>query len=186
MARKQHYLTAWEWRAGDTNGISQADSLKEWKAVASFPSVVQMELAAHKLIPDYKIGENERAIQWVGEVDWEYRTSFTTPEVQGNIDLVFEGLDTVATVTLNGTEILKSDNMFIPARVPVKEHVKPAGEANELHIVFESPVKAGKVLESKYGERKSMMRDRKRMHLRKAQVRSNLAHLYHDSENQDF
>ncbi|PKS06037.1 hypothetical protein jhhlp_007871 [Lomentospora prolificans] len=171
MARKQHNLNSWQWRAGNTNGVAQADSLKEWKPVQSFPSVIQMELAANKLIPDYNIGENERQIQWVGEVDWEYQTSFSTPEDANaeNVDLVFEGLDTVATVTLNGAEILKSDNMFVPARVAVKQHLKPVGETNELHIAFESPVKAGLALEEKHGARKSMMRDKKRMHLRKAQ-----------------
>ncbi|SPO01822.1 related to beta-mannosidase [Cephalotrichum gorgonifer] len=174
MAQKQHNLTAWSWRAGTTNGIPQADPLKSWTPVTAFPSVIQMELLAHKLIPDPNIGENERQIQWVSDVDWEYSATFSSPPEAASdedveCDLVFEGLDTIATVTLNGTEILKSDNMFIPARVGVKGLLRPLGEDNELHITFESITKVARGLEEKFGARTSMMRDKKRMHVRKAQ-----------------
>ncbi|KAH8888054.1 family 2 glycosyl hydrolase [Thozetella sp. PMI_491] len=131
-----------------------------------------MELLQKNAIPDPNVGENERLIQWVGEVDWEYACSFeTVSDVVGkeHVELFFEGLDTFATVTLNGKIILRSDNMFIPARVSVKDVLKPAGEANELSIVFDSVLRRGLELEKKYGERKSMMRDKRRMHIRKAQ-----------------
>jgi len=83
---------------------------------------------------------------------------------------VFEGLDTFATVTLNGQEILKSNNMFLPARIDIKHLLKRAGEENVMEIVFESALKKGTELEKQYGERTSMMRDKRRMIMRKAQV----------------
>ena len=60
--------------------------------------------------------------------------------------LVFEGLDTFATVFLNGTEILKSENMFLPHRVDITNLgiLKPVGGDNKLEIVFESAVKRGR------------------------------------------
>ncbi len=180
MPRQQHTLSSdWRWRLANSNGVSKAEEdtkLKEWTPVASFPSVIQMELLAKKLIPDPNVGENERLIQWVGEADWEYACSFRTPEAVvataefGNVDLVFEGLDTFAKVTLNGKEILKSDNMFLSHRVPVKELLNGPDEDNELSIIFESALKRVKELEDTFGVRKSMMRDAKRMHTRKAQV----------------
>jgi hypothetical protein len=100
-----------------------------------------------------------------------YRTSFPTPTHTGqNTELVFEGLDTFATATLNGQEILKSNNMFLPARIDIKHLLKGAGEENVMEIVFESALKMGTELEKQYGERTSMMRDKRRMIMRKAQV----------------
>jgi beta-mannosidase len=53
--------------------------------------------------------------------------------------LVFEGLDTYTTVTLDGNKILESDNMFIGHRVDVTQQILASKIANELHtleIVF--------------------------------------------------
>ena len=51
--------------------------------------------------------------------------------------LAFDGLDTFATVRLNGQEILQSDNMFVPRRVSITEDLNVEGE-NVLEIEFES------------------------------------------------
>lgn len=164
----------WRWCLANTNGNKEAErrsaELKEWTPVTSFPSVIQAELLARKLIPDPYIGESERLVQWAGEADWTYATTFTTPadvESKENVDLIFEGLDTFATVKLNGTVILESDNMFVPARVPVKSLL--SDKENELEITFRSAITVGNELEAKYGARTSLMRDKRRMHMRKAQ-----------------
>ncbi|EXJ81605.1 hypothetical protein A1O1_07670 [Capronia coronata CBS 617.96] len=170
IKQRQDLNTGWKWRLANANGEAKADeSLKSWTPVQSFPSVIQMELLAHKIIPDPNVGENERQIQWAGRADWEYSCTFPTPEGSTFNDLVLEGLDTFATVTLNGREILKSDNMFIPHRVEVTSFLKPVKQDNELSIVFESAWKKGTELEAKFGPRKTWMRDRRRMHTRKAQ-----------------
>lgn len=177
MSRATNTLSSgWKWRLANAHGNAKAESLpslKEWTAVSVFPSVVQMELLEKKIIPDPNIGENEREAQWAGEVDWEYACSFQTPATisdRDNVDLVFEGLDTFATVRLNGEQILKSDNMFIPARVSVRSVLRPAGEVNNLCITFESALRASSKLEKEHGARTSLMRDKRRMHIRKAQV----------------
>jgi beta-mannosidase len=51
--------------------------------------------------------------------------------------LAFDGLDTFATVKLNGEIILESDNMFIPHRVDITKKLKPRNE-NTLEIEFAS------------------------------------------------
>ncbi|KAJ9136624.1 Beta-mannosidase-like protein [Pleurostoma richardsiae] len=173
MSRSRTGLASWRWRMASSNGNARADALpalKEWHPVSSFPSVIQMELVSMGAIPDPNIGENERMIQWVGEVDWEYECRFETPSAAEEfLDLVLEGLDTFATVSLNGVEILESDNMFVPHRVPVKSALRPARQQNELHILFESALKVGNRLEQKYGVRKAFLRDTRRNHMRKAQ-----------------
>jgi beta-mannosidase len=179
MSRTRFSLSSgWQWKLANANGNEHANKntvLQHWQLASQFPSVIQLELLHTKQIPDPNIGENERLIQWVGEVDWVYRTSFRTPTHTGqSAKLVFEGLDTFATVTLNGENILKSNNMFLPARIDIKHLLKRAGEENVLEIMFESALKKGTELEKEYGERTSMMRDKRRMQMRKAQVSPHL------------
>ena len=63
------------------------------------------DLLALDRIPDPFVGDNEKRVQWVAEADWEYRCRFAAaPDLfaQAQIWLVCDGLDTLATVTLNG------------------------------------------------------------------------------------
>lgn len=109
---------------------------------AVVPGTVHQDLLRYKLLPDPFYGTNEKKIQWVENEDWEYKTTFlVTPEQlsRGAAQITFEGLDTYADVFLNGSLLLKSDNMFVAYSVPVKEVLR-AGE-NRLHILFHSPIK---------------------------------------------
>lgn len=163
----------WKWRLADSNGDAEADSkpqLRDWSEVKQdVPSVIQSELWKKGVIEDYRLGDSERRIQWVGRADWEYSCTFHTPKNHGNeVDLVFEGLDTIAQVRLNGKEILRSDNQFVPHRVSIKNLMSSNGEENELFIVFQAVGKRAKELEEKFGKRKSIMRDPIRCQFRKS------------------
>ncbi|KAK6078935.1 Beta-mannosidase B 2 [Seiridium cupressi] len=108
--------------------------------VAQFPTNVHLDLLSHKLIPDPFIGKNELDVQWIGEQVWVYRTVFKTPSGAGGSAkavLAFDGLDTFATVVLNGETILQTENMFLPERVDVSSILRKDGE-NELVITFDS------------------------------------------------
>ena len=116
--------------------LSPQDS--HWRS-AQVPGCIHQDLLRHDLIPDPFFGTNELDLQWIEEKDWVYRNTFSAdPAIleQEEIDLVLDGLDTVATVSLNGRVILKSDNMFHEHRVPIKEFLL-AGE-NKLEITFGS------------------------------------------------
>ncbi|GJN77300.1 hypothetical protein PLIIFM63780_000790 [Purpureocillium lilacinum] len=132
---------------------------EEWLPVSQVPSQIHMDLLANKKIPDPYVDLNERAVQWVGEKTWVYRAAFSVPELatEGDgagavtTDLVFEGLDTFATVLVNGAEVLKTDNMFVSYRVDVSPHVKTGGDAqNVLEIVFDSALLRGRELVEKH------------------------------------
>jgi len=110
---------------------------------AQVPGSVHLDLLHNNLIPDPYYRDNEAKLQWIEDADWEYRTTLQAPSdllARKNIDLVFEGLDAYAEVYLNEKLILTADNMFREWRVPVKALLKPG--ANQLHIVFPSPIKA--------------------------------------------
>jgi len=152
-----------------TNILKEAEAAQGWLS-ATVPGSVHQDLIAAGRIPDPFFGTNENDVQWVGEADWLYRCMFDSPadwSTSDQIDLCFEGLDTFATVWLNGESILTSDNMFVPARVPVKHLLKPAG--NTLLIRFESALQRGHALEAQYGKRAAWNGDPSRVYVRKAQ-----------------
>jgi beta-mannosidase len=112
----------------------------EWLP-ATVPGGAHTDLLALGRIPDPFVGDNERRVQWVAGADWEYRYQFAvTPEIlrQPHIWLVCDGLDTLATVTLNGHVLGSTANMFRQYRWDVKLLLK--AEGNELRIEFASAV----------------------------------------------
>jgi beta-mannosidase len=123
--------------------------------VAQFPTNVHLDLIANNIIADPFIGKNENDVQWIGEVPWIYKTTFSTPArletERGSVKAIlsFDGLDTYATVVLNGKEILKTESMFIPERVNVTEFLRYDAE-NVLEITFESAYLKGCAIVEKY------------------------------------
>lgn len=118
----------------------QADKDK-WYA-AKVPGCVHTDLLANFLIPDPFYRTNEKDLQWIDKVDWEYQTTFNVDEKflqHEKIEIVFKGLDTYADVYLNDQKILSADNMFREWKVDCKNIVK-LGE-NKLRIFFNSPIK---------------------------------------------
>lgn len=108
---------------------------------ATVPGLVHTDLLDAGLIPDPFLDRNENLVTWIGSTDWEYRTAFPwSPDGHDRHDLVFEGLDTVATVTLNGTVIAQTRNQHRTYRVDVAALLRD-GE-NELVVRFDSPVAA--------------------------------------------
>lgn len=109
---------------------------------AAVPGGVHTDLLALDCIPDPFVGDNEKRVQWVAEADWEYRCQFSVdPElqVQSRVWLVCDGLDTLATVTLNGHELGQAANMFRQYRWEIKHLLRQRD--NELLVLFDSPVK---------------------------------------------
>ena len=132
-AQSQTYVLDKGWE------FSQAGS-NEWMS-ARVPGTVHQDLLDHGRLPDPFYGMNELKVQWVEKEDWLYRTVFTVTADQLKSDaawLTFEGLDTYADVYLNGSLLLKADNMFVGHKLAVKDVLRE-GE-NRLMIRFRSPV----------------------------------------------
>jgi len=126
----------------DMAAVKAHPKAARWFA-AKVPGSVQQDLIANGQVPDPFVGLNEAAIQWVGLTDWVYRTTIRADAAmlaRGHVDLVFDGLDTFATVRVNGVELAKPDNAHRRWRVPVKAVLR-AG-TNELVVAFKSPIKA--------------------------------------------
>ncbi|MBL7253252.1 glycoside hydrolase family 2 protein [Actinoplanes sp. LDG1-01] len=104
------------------------------EAPATVPGCVHTDLLAAGLIEDPLLADNEKTSQWIGWADWEYRTVFPGVTAE-QADLVFHGLDTVATITLNGIVIGTTENMHRTYRFPVRELLR---DSNELSVHFAS------------------------------------------------
>lgn len=106
---------------------------------ASVPGVIQLDLLKAGKIPDPYLSDNEKKVQWVSDVPWDYSRQFTvTPEFLQNPHIVLrcEGLDTFATVSINGREVAKTDNMYRAWEFDAKPFLV-AGE-NTIRVQFET------------------------------------------------
>lgn len=140
---------------------------------AQVPGLAHEALWAAERLPDPYLARShtpdgilEQSCQW----DFLYRCRFDAPDsiLSGGAELCCDGLDTVATVFLNGTEILRSDNMFVPRRAKVGQLLRPRD--NELLIRFESALRTGRERQARAGERPVWNGDPSRLYVRKAQV----------------
>jgi len=108
---------------------------------ARVPGCVHTDLLRSKRIPDPFWGDNEKDLQWIEEADWAYRCEFTPSAAlrrHKHIELVFDGIDTVAVIHLNGQPIGRTSSMFIKYRFDVGAVLK-SGQ-NILEINFLNPM----------------------------------------------
>ncbi|MFT4281643.1 glycoside hydrolase family 2 protein [Microbacterium sp.] len=107
---------------------------------ATVPGTVHVDLIEQGLIPDPYRGENEALVAWIGQVDWTYRTRFDwAPDDEQRHDLVFDGIDTVAEIVLNGASIGAVANQHRSYRYAVDDLLHEG--ANTLEVRFRSPVR---------------------------------------------
>jgi len=135
----------------DQNWVFKQTSSIEWLP-ASVPGTVHTDLLNNNKIEDPYYRTNEKDLQWIDKVDWEYKTSFDVDSLiysKQNIEIVFKGLDTYADVFINKTKIVSANNMFRTWKVPVKEVLRKG--TNEIHIVFQSPIQKGLEAYDKFG-----------------------------------
>jgi beta-mannosidase len=120
----------------------------EWLA-AQVPGGVHTDLMAAGRIADPFLGDEELRVQWVAERDWEYGRTFVVDAsvaAEKHLALVFDGLDTLADVRLNGELVGSADNMFRTWRWDVTGRL--LGGENEITVLFHSAVRRGAELDA--------------------------------------
>lgn len=157
----------WAFKQGDLS------STNEFLPAHDVPTEVHRDLLKNSEISDPFKESNELSVHWVADETWTYRTTFAAPVNYGKTATVtrlkFEGLDTFATVYLNGEEILNSNNMFVEHSVDLADKLKATG--NVLEIEFESASKKGLDLVKEHPEHRFIVHqtDVSRGPVRKAQ-----------------
>ncbi|BDI34197.1 beta-mannosidase [Capsulimonas corticalis] len=107
---------------------------------AKVPGIVDTDLLAAGKIPNPFYRDNEKAVQWVGEVPWTYSRSFTVPAAflkHREIRLRCEGLDTLSSIRVNGRDVAQTDNMHRTWEFDVRPLLHTG--ANRIEITF-SPI----------------------------------------------
>jgi beta-mannosidase len=138
------------WSLQATDGPIPADLPKV--VPATVPGTVQTDLLAAGLIPDPYIDLNENYIAWIGECDFAYYTEFSfAREDHERVDLVAEGLDTIATVRLNGIESGRTRNQHRSYRFDVRKSIR-VGD-NQLTIDFASALRSARDAQERLGAR---------------------------------
>lgn len=132
----------WSFRLlpGDARGAAHP-GLQQWRT-AQVPGAVHTDLLAQGVIPDPYVGAPEADLQWIGLADWEYRARFDVDAAtlaRAHAELAFQGLDTFATVSLNGKPLLQANNSHRTWRARVDGRLRATG--NELRIVLRSPIR---------------------------------------------
>ncbi|MCE5197705.1 MAG: sugar-binding domain-containing protein [Armatimonadota bacterium] len=94
--------------------------------MAQVPGEVHVDLLRSGLIPDPFYGTNADEAQWVEDKEWWYKRSFEVDEdfLIRQTFIEFDGLDTLATVFLNGEEVGRAENMFISHRFDVSDYIR--------------------------------------------------------------
>ncbi len=134
----------WQFRQTDSGpGYGQPSAPgPKWRP-AVVPGHVHDDLLRNGLIADPFAAQHEAGCQWVDLADWEYALVFDWQPHEGCPKRVlrFEGLDTVATIHLNGEVLGEGNNMFVPVEFDVTERLRPG--PNRLQVSFASAVRAG-------------------------------------------
>jgi beta-mannosidase len=108
---------------------------------AMVPGCAFTDLLAAGEIPDPFLDDNEDGVQWVARENWIYRRAFNLPAAalgHSRILLCCEGLDTVASIRLNGKLLGTTDNMFRQWEFDARRLLIEG--KNEIEIRFTSPL----------------------------------------------
>ncbi|MFI8190087.1 glycoside hydrolase family 2 protein [Streptomyces sp. NPDC085946] len=114
---------------------------------AEVPGCVHTDLLAAGLIPDPFLGRNEAEVAWVGRRDWTYETDLAAGSAHEQTDLVFDGLDTVAELSLDGRPLGRVRNMHRSHRFDV------TGLSGRLAVRFVSAYAEAEAVRGQLGER---------------------------------
>jgi beta-mannosidase len=111
---------------------------------AMVPGNVELDLLRAGRLAEPFTGSNIRSLRDLEVYEWWYIKRFFLPEdTPGGWELVFDGLDTLATIWLNGSEVGRAANMLIPHRFNVSA-VLAAGKENLLVVRLGSAVNAAR------------------------------------------
>ncbi|MFC8619504.1 glycoside hydrolase family 2 protein [Micromonospora purpureochromogenes] len=140
------------WTLRAVPGPQVPDGIAGRAVPATVPGCVHTDLLAAGLIPDPFVDDNETTMAWIGRTDWVYETTFDRrPGDDERVDLVCAGLDTVATITLNGVEVGRTENMHRGHRFDVGALLRPG--VNTLTVRFDSAYRYAEAHRDALGDR---------------------------------
>ena len=122
--------------------LRQEDDPGQPAVEMAVPGGVHTALLAAGRIPDPFFGQNEKAVQWVGQKDWRVERRFTVPAdllACRSITLRLEHVDTFCTLSINGQVVGETGNRFRRYDFEVKPYLREG--ANTISALFRSSEK---------------------------------------------
>lgn len=117
-----------------------------WPTIdATVPGNVELDLMRAGVLPELSYGNNIYLLREYEGYQWWYQRTFATPQIAPGerVELVFEGLDCVAAVFLNGQLVGQPRNMLIAHRFDVTGLLWADGD-NTVAVRIDSAVLAGR------------------------------------------
>lgn len=156
-------------------GLDAGAHLPEFDAAdwvdVDVPGDVHVAIMNAGWIEDPFYDRNEETVAWMEQKEWWYRLRFDGPAAPpgpaARDRLIFHGLDTYATIYLNGVEIGASRNMFREAAFEVSGALH-YGEPNTLAVRFDPPLHHAAEAEAASAV-EPWGRNEERIYMRKAQ-----------------
>ena len=115
------------------------EAAADYRAIdAVVPGEVHLDALREGWIGDPLVGTNCLAARWIEECLWSYRRRFDVPAeaLAARAWLVFDGLDLMAGVHLNGERVGEHQNAFCPCRIEVTGKLRATG--NHLVVLLDS------------------------------------------------
>ncbi|MGW1598662.1 glycoside hydrolase family 2 protein [Streptomyces sp. NPDC002343] len=133
----------------DVTPLTEGWSLRHGEELleARVPGCVHTDLLAAGAIPDPFIARNETDVAWVGRRAWTYVRRLGHDSGHERTDLVFEGLDTAASLTLADSPLGTTRNMHRTYRFDV------TGRTGELEVRFASAYDEAAAVRAVTGQR---------------------------------
>ena len=113
----------------------------EWLPV-EVPGDAVTDLLKHERITDPYFGTYEDSLQWVERQNWVYRTRVLVSDYATESVLRFEGLDTYASIVVNDSLLLETDNAHRAYEVALP----PSEVAWNIEVTLHSPVEHGQAI----------------------------------------
>ena len=126
-------------RRSVTEGFSLAIETPQGHKVfpATVPGSIHTDLIAAGVIGDIRIDGTEAEQEWIRNADSAYSAQIPAQSGGGKYELKFDGLDTLATISINGAVKLSSENMHRTYSVDVTD---VATGAMDLKVEFKAPL----------------------------------------------
>jgi beta-mannosidase len=130
-------LEGFEPGRGAAEGAHRPDFADGGWTPITVPGDVHRALVAAGKLPEPFDDMNVEQCRWVEGKEWWYRHAFDCPaDLDGPAELVCEGLDTYATVWLNGVQVGECANMLIPHVFDCGQALRP-GRQNVVAVRFD-------------------------------------------------
>ena len=122
---------------------------------AQVPGCVHTDLLAAGKIEEPFYRDNEDRLQWIGEIAWRYTRTIEVSAAllaHERVILRCEGLDTLATLIINGVEIARADNMYRTWEFPVRSALHAGQNTVEVHFASTIDYITARQAERKLGD----------------------------------